>query len=366
MRIQDIQIKPGRRAIDTDAVQTMVNSMMEVGQLQPIVVSKDMFLIAGLHRLEAAKIMGWDKIKCDISDLDDAQTELAEIDENFVRNDLTVVQRGQMLERRKALYEKLHPEAKKGGDRKSEKIKVQKLHFDPAQAFIDNAAEKYGMSRRSVALQLQIARNLSPEAQEILKNVRISQLTAQKLSRLEPEKQIAIAKSLADGEIQSVEEYRMHDGLAEDKIEEMRQAAAPSDSETFDPATATSASGENQKTKRQRNSKDIGQDICEKTSAESKETPAADLPRSTEQIIADIKRTDKAGGCTTDEFIGSISRFAAKFHQEIEWYNGSYYDEAYRNLAEDQLDFLRSKMDSIGARAMDLFQYVERMAKNEL
>ena len=43
-----------------------------------------------------------------------SQAELAEIDENFVRTDLEVMEFGKLLLRRKEIYEMLHPETKSG------------------------------------------------------------------------------------------------------------------------------------------------------------------------------------------------------------------------------------------------------------
>lgn len=48
------------RPADPAEVDAMVQSMKEVGQLQPILVDKDMVLTAGLHRLEACRKLGRD------------------------------------------------------------------------------------------------------------------------------------------------------------------------------------------------------------------------------------------------------------------------------------------------------------------
>ena len=56
-----ITILPGRiRPADPAEVDAMVQSMKEVGQLQPILVDKNMNLTAGLHRLEACRKLGRD------------------------------------------------------------------------------------------------------------------------------------------------------------------------------------------------------------------------------------------------------------------------------------------------------------------
>jgi ParB family transcriptional regulator, chromosome partitioning protein len=41
---------------------------------------------------------------------------LREIDENLVRTDLNLLERAEHLLRRKELYERLHPETRKGGN----------------------------------------------------------------------------------------------------------------------------------------------------------------------------------------------------------------------------------------------------------
>lgn len=72
------------------------------------------------RRLEACKQLGWKTIPAIVLDYsaanDDATAELlaelAEIDENLKRNDLTELQQGIQHAQRKRIYEALHPEAK--------------------------------------------------------------------------------------------------------------------------------------------------------------------------------------------------------------------------------------------------------------
>ena len=73
-------------------------------------------LVAGWHRLEAAKRLGWKQITAKVSASIqlDAAAELAEIDENLIRADLTPAERALHIGRRKELYEQAHPETKTG------------------------------------------------------------------------------------------------------------------------------------------------------------------------------------------------------------------------------------------------------------
>lgn len=112
--ISEIKISPGRREAELEDINKMADSIKEVGLLNPITVGQDYTLIAGLHRLEAAKLLNWTEIECTMSELTGLQAELAEIDENFVRTELGSVAFGNLLLRRKEIYETLHPETKAG------------------------------------------------------------------------------------------------------------------------------------------------------------------------------------------------------------------------------------------------------------
>ena len=116
--IKEIRIKEGRRRLDDSNVKELAGSIQELGLLNPITIDRNHVLIAGFHRLEAVRILGWEEVECTVSSLDGLEAELAEIDENFIRKELPPVEYGEMLLRRKEIYEMLHPETKatyKGG-----------------------------------------------------------------------------------------------------------------------------------------------------------------------------------------------------------------------------------------------------------
>lgn len=112
--ISEIKINLGRREASLNGINELIRSISEVGLLNPITVDPDYTLIAGLHRLEAAKRLGWTEIECMVCGLEGLQAELAEIDENVVRTALSTIEYGELLERRKEIYESLYPETKAG------------------------------------------------------------------------------------------------------------------------------------------------------------------------------------------------------------------------------------------------------------
>lgn len=211
INIDDIKINPGRREAAPEAVQRLSESIAEVGMMNPITVTGDHTLIAGLHRLEAAKKLGWTEVECRISDMDALHTELAEIDENVIRTGLSDLELSELLARRKKIYETLHPATiarNLPGHASNYESSSDKLTGEE-KPFSQDTAEKMGVSPRTVERHVQIGENLTPEAKEILRSTdrKVTKQNLTKLSRLEPEQQMEAAKQLTEGTIKSVDEY---------------------------------------------------------------------------------------------------------------------------------------------------------------
>ena len=197
IKIGSIKINPGRRDTQQRNVEELARSIAAVGLMNPITVTQDNTLIAGLHRLEAAKLLGWTEIECTVSDADGLQAELAEIDENFVRAGLSHRELGDLLLRRKELYEAIHPETRQG-QRNGQTVKNDKMAGLQAKPFSEDTADKLGISKRTVERLVQTAANLTPEAKKIIRDAddKITRSDALKISQLPPDQQAEAAAVL--------------------------------------------------------------------------------------------------------------------------------------------------------------------------
>ena len=197
VKISNIIINPGRRDTQQRNVEELARSIAAVGLMNPITVTQDNTLIAGLHRLEAVKLLGWTEIECTVSDADGLQAELAEIDENFVRAGLSHRELGDLLLRRKELYEAIHPETRQGM-RNGQTSKNENSSLLETKSFSQDTAEKLGVSKRTVEQLVQTARDLTPEAKKAIRDAgdKITKGDALKISRLPPDQQAEAAAVL--------------------------------------------------------------------------------------------------------------------------------------------------------------------------
>jgi ParB family chromosome partitioning protein len=112
IRVEDVQVGERHRALSDDAVGRLAASLQDNGLRQPIsvrvvdemIVDGDItagvpVLVAGAHRLAAAKSLGWSHIDCIEVDDDAIKAEMWEIAENLHRLDLTKEQRDQHIRR---------------------------------------------------------------------------------------------------------------------------------------------------------------------------------------------------------------------------------------------------------------------------
>ena len=181
------------------------------------------------------------------------------------------------------------------------------MQFDPEKSFIADTAEKTGKSERAIALHLQIAKNVTPEAATILNEsgVRINQGDSLKLSRLKPEQQSAVAMRLASD---------MNKGDPDTEETEPTQAKRFS---TFD------------------------------------------------ECVRDLKAQDKDTSYTPEEFLGEVKSSFWRFLKDFEWYSMPYYESAIKSLTQDQIAVLFQQTDSLRKAADKMKKCIEKVRNHE-
>lgn len=218
--ISDIKINIGRRPVDDNKVNELASSIKEIGLLNPVTISLDKKLIAGLHRIKAFQLLGRQEIPYRLVNFSNSlHEELAEIDENLIRNELYFTDRGDQLSRRKEIYETLYPETKKGAINQYSKV----LNADSAlskPSFVEDTAKKTGVSKRKIQEEIQLSKNLIPEAKQILKEKDMPKTEALALARKKPEEQKLIIEKIASGKSKNVNQAIL--SINQDKPREIK------------------------------------------------------------------------------------------------------------------------------------------------
>lgn len=158
------------------SIEQLASSIRDLGLLNPITLTTSYRLIAGYHRYLACKSLGWEDIPANIVTLDALHAELAEIDENLQRQELTVLERAEQLARRKNIYEEVYPQTKRGiaqslgmNSRLNHNVTAES-----AVTFNKDTAVKTGMSERAVYAEIQIANAIAPDVKEALRETDIA------------------------------------------------------------------------------------------------------------------------------------------------------------------------------------------------
>ncbi|MCX5512243.1 chromosome partitioning protein ParB [Kaistia algarum] len=197
------------RALDAEWVEALAMMMRQEGQLQPITLrpSGDRYsLVFGEHRFAAVARNGWADIEASVREMTDDEARLAEIDENLIRRELGPLDRALFLAERKRVWERLHPQTRDGGDRKSSEFKAKNQIAKLAMRFSEEVAEKVGLSERSVQRACDIASGLRPDAVTDIRRTYLAnhQRDLEAFSKLSPDSQRIALEKLTSGEAETI------------------------------------------------------------------------------------------------------------------------------------------------------------------
>lgn len=212
--IAKLQRRADARLLREETLPALMASIRELGIINPLRVrSINLFengrpaqgweIVAGAHRFEAAVRCGLDEVPCTVVEEDDLRAELAMLDENLCRAELSPAERAGQTARRKEIYEELHPETRHGGDRRSDQ--VAKFATRKNQ-FTQSTAAATGKSKRAVQLDAERGAKVCTSALALIAGTHLDTGTyLDKLKRLAPGEQADAAKrDLAAGSARPV------------------------------------------------------------------------------------------------------------------------------------------------------------------
>lgn len=146
--IEKDRLRPVREA----GVLSLIASIEETGVMKDAIhvrKKKDgkLYLMAGSHRLEVARRLGWTEIEAKVwTDVTDDWARLVEIDDNLAGAEMDALDTAVFLATRKEVYERLHPETKAGvAGGLARQGSASEL-----SSFADATAEKFRMTARQV------------------------------------------------------------------------------------------------------------------------------------------------------------------------------------------------------------------------
>ncbi|TAA25418.1 ParB N-terminal domain-containing protein [Pseudoxanthomonas winnipegensis] len=167
--LAEVQLSKSRPTVP-ETVNALSASMAAAGLLNPIIVRRAQVfvgivrdgykVVAGNHRVSAARALGWTHIDAFIHDGDELTAELAEIDENLQRAELTPAQRAAAIHRRKEIWEAMHPI----NDRNPVENRARGRPVD----FAGDTQKATGEDRRRTNEHLSRAEALGPDIHEVV------------------------------------------------------------------------------------------------------------------------------------------------------------------------------------------------------
>jgi ParB-like chromosome segregation protein Spo0J len=212
VRIADITVPEKRMRQKMLDPASLAESMRDIGLLHPIAITEENVLVAGLHRLRAAGLLGWERIDARVVGGGELEAKLAEIDENLLNHHLTGAEEAKHIARREEIMQARGGRAKGGGDRRGYAKSDPATVAGALEKTTADLAKEAGMSERTYRTRAKIGRDLTEETLDIISELdpNDSDLpnSTRQLNYLagvdDPDDQAEIARRVATGEAVSV------------------------------------------------------------------------------------------------------------------------------------------------------------------
>lgn len=167
--VADVIERDRLRPVRDAGVQSLIASISETGVMKDAIhvrKKKDgkLHLIAGGHRLEAARRLGWTEIEAKVwTDVTDDWARLMEIDDNLAGAEMNALDTAVFLATRKEVYERLHPETKADAFKGNQHTGSLAADTMSVASFAAATAEKFGLTDRHVRRMIAAGIRLGPD-----------------------------------------------------------------------------------------------------------------------------------------------------------------------------------------------------------
>jgi ParB family transcriptional regulator, chromosome partitioning protein len=157
--VEQVIVDRDRRPINKEKVAELAESIRSIGLLSPIVVAlqegqhgkKEYHLVAGLHRLEATKLLGMASTPCIVLGRDgDLLVELAQIDENLMRNELSPAEHARHTQRRTEIMTALSHQEGTPATASKQALRRAGQTTGPDDASVRDQAKRTGESKDKI------------------------------------------------------------------------------------------------------------------------------------------------------------------------------------------------------------------------
>lgn len=214
-RLEDIVVEQRLRPVSEAGVESLIASITENGVMKDAIHLRKkkngkLYLIAGAHRLEAARRLGWDEVEVKIwTDVTDDWAQMMEIDDNLAGAEMNALDTAVFLAQRKAIYERLHPETKAG-------VAGATARWDATDivsvaSFATATAEKFGLSDRHIRRMIAAGTKLDPRDVMLLRKApeAVKLKDIMELSKIsDPVERYDVVHRLSSGKANSISDAR--------------------------------------------------------------------------------------------------------------------------------------------------------------
>lgn len=212
--VADIKTTNRLRPVSAAGVEALKASIKETGVMKDAIHLRRkkggvLVLLAGGHRLEAARQLGWETIEAKVwVDVTDDWARLIEIDDNLAGAEMGPLDTAVFLAARKQVYERLHPETKRGVA--GALARHSATDIVSVASFVAATADKFGLSDRHVRRLVEAGTKLGIDSARLRHCPRpVTLKDLMEISKVgSPTERYAVIDALREGRARSAGEAR--------------------------------------------------------------------------------------------------------------------------------------------------------------